>query len=274
MRSTREHRPVAGAEKRSEQTASRTLSAKNAPTFSKIQTRKTFEGVCEQIQQKVAAGDLRPGDRLPAEAEMAVQFRVSRSVMKEALRKLEVAGVVAAGGRSAGSYFISEGAPTALVDAIGDMLSRGHVSSRSLLEARLLITNDVLRLACERAKASDLNALEEDIDRVEALTEAGELKERAQNISTFYRLLAQATGNEVLVMLVDSLTGIVRAQLDRIGPPPRPGLIVVRRRILAAMREGRTEDAVLEMTRHLKALHRYIEKSERAHGSQQDEMTT
>lgn len=273
MRSTREQRPVAGTEKRSEQTASRSLPVTNAPTFSKIQTRRTFEGVCEQIQQKVAAGDLRPGDRLPAEAEMALQFRVSRSVMKEALRNLEVAGVIAAGGGSAGSYFISEGAPTALVDAIGEMLSRGHVSSRSLLEARLLITNDVLRLACERARASDLNALEEDIDRIEAMTEAGEFAERARNIPTFYRLLAQATGNEVLVMLVDSLTGIVRAQLERIGPPPRPGLIAVRRRILAAMREGRTEDAVLEMTRHLKGLHRFIEKSERTRGSHQDDTT-
>ncbi|HEY9280152.1 MAG TPA: winged helix-turn-helix domain-containing protein, partial [Eoetvoesiella sp.] len=64
------------------------------PSFSPIRPQRAFEEVCEQIRREVAAGTLRPGDRLPPERELAEQLGVSRTAIREALRSLENAGLV------------------------------------------------------------------------------------------------------------------------------------------------------------------------------------
>src|SRR4051812_36620858 len=64
--------------------------------FRPIRTRRAFEGVCDQIRRQVADGTLQPGHRLPTDRELAEQFRITRSAVREALRSLEGAGVVEA----------------------------------------------------------------------------------------------------------------------------------------------------------------------------------
>ena len=56
--------------------------------------RRIFEEICDQIRRDMAASKLCPGDKLPAERELAQQFGVSRNAVREALRSLEVAGIV------------------------------------------------------------------------------------------------------------------------------------------------------------------------------------
>ncbi|HEY9279792.1 MAG TPA: winged helix-turn-helix domain-containing protein, partial [Eoetvoesiella sp.] len=68
--------------------------ARRQPTFAPIKAKRAFEQVCEQIRREVAAGTLRPGDRLPPERELAEQLGVSRTAIREALRSLENAGLV------------------------------------------------------------------------------------------------------------------------------------------------------------------------------------
>ena len=65
-----------------------------APVFEPVRTRRTFEAVCDQIRRQVADGSLQPGHRLPGERELAEQFDISRSGVREALRSLELAGIV------------------------------------------------------------------------------------------------------------------------------------------------------------------------------------
>ena len=72
----------------------RAAGASAAPTFKPIHTRRTFEEICERIREQLALGVLKPGDKLPAERELAQQLCVSRNVLREALRSLEMAGVL------------------------------------------------------------------------------------------------------------------------------------------------------------------------------------
>ena len=80
----------------------------------------------------------------------------------------------------------------------------------------------------------------------------------------FYRLLGRAAHNEVLVMMVDSLSEIVRLLLERVAPEPRSDVAIVRRRILKHLRARDADSAVHEMTNHLKRLSRYLKDEERA----------
>jgi DNA-binding FadR family transcriptional regulator len=234
------------------------------PLFKAARPLRTFEDICLQIRHEVSEGRLKPGDRLPAERDLAEQFGVSRTAVREALRSLEVAGVIACQRGIHGGAFIRHGDPGIITQAVRDMVLLGRITTESVTETRILLMNDALRLACERASNVDLDAIERDIDLVEQLTRSGDLTRRSTYIINFYSLVARATHNEVMVMLIDSLSEIVRQLLDRIGPEPRSDVVEVRRLILKHLRARDAEAATEEMTRHLKRLSQYLRSKEKA----------
>ena len=247
-------------------------SAKNAeaaavastPNFTTVRTRRPFEAVCDQIRDLITQGRLKPGDRLPTERELIDHFNVNRSTLYEALRSLEMAGIVRAQTGVGGGFFIDAGSSDGVTQALHDMLSLSQVRTASLAEARIVLTTHAIRLACERATAADLDAVEADIARLAALAERQVLSRHTARLDIFYRLLAEATHNEVFVMLVDALSQIVGTVLGRIDPAVSRGFIAVRRSVLRSIRAKNADKAVSVMTRHLKHLHEYIESQSRA----------
>lgn len=224
--------------------------------------RRAFEEVCDQIRRDLAAGILSPGDRLPAERIMAEQFGVGRAAVREALRMLEMSGVILTRKGVNGGPYIRAGNPEMLTNVVRDLLHLRQISADSIFETRILLTNDAIRLACERGMHSDFDAIERDIDRCEQLAREGRFN-RSAYIVEFYNLLAKATHNEVLLMLVNSLSELQRQLLDRISPQPRRNVIQVRRRVLAYLRSRNAASAIAEMTAHLKSLARYMKSQER-----------
>jgi GntR family transcriptional repressor for pyruvate dehydrogenase complex len=261
VKSTVTKRPTAKAAV--EPSASKRPSAVQT-AFKAAKPLRTFEDICLQIRHEMSEGRLKPGDRLPAERDLAEQFGVSRTAVREALRSLEVAGVVACQRGVSGGAFIRHGDPGIITQAVRDMMLLGRITTESITEARVLLMNDALRLACERASNVDLDAIERDIDLMEQLTRSGDLSRRSTHIIDFYSLVARATHNEVIVMLVDSLSEILRQLLDRLGPEPRSDLVEVRRMILKHLRARDADAATLEMTRHLDRLSRDLRAREKA----------
>lgn len=220
--------------------------------FQQVRTRRVFEEICEQIRQQLASGALRPGDKLPAERELAQEFRVSRPAVREALRTLEISGVVSLQKGVKGGAFIRDGNPAILTQSLQDLVFLGRVSLGSLVEARARILGVVIELACERATEEDFRKIEENIDYIDS---SEDLVHRAEAGVLFFRLIAQATRNEVLTMLVDSLGDIVRYVIDKTGRKARPELVSVRRRILKAMRARDAAAAMKIMQEYLKVVH-------------------
>jgi GntR family transcriptional regulator, transcriptional repressor for pyruvate dehydrogenase complex len=236
----------------------------SAPLFTKVRPRRGFEYISEQIRDAVASGQLTPGSRLPAEREMAEIFGVSRQGVREALRGLEMSGLVESKPGVSGGVFIREGDPGVVTRAVNDLASLGALSSESLFEARVLLTSDIIRLAGQRATEDDFRKMEEDIaafDQQEANTGAG--ARRTVRITNFYTLLAEASHNEVLVMLMNSLTEIVQLRLNKIGPEPLTDITTMRRKFVKHLRSGDVERALTEMTDHLKRVERRLIEKER-----------
>jgi DNA-binding GntR family transcriptional regulator len=88
------------------------------------------------------------------------------------------------------------------------------------------------------------------IDRVDELTRAGRLRGHLDYSVRFYPILAAATGNEVLALVIDApkLTVVLRHVVARVGPDPRPDLVDVRRRFLKHLRARDVEKAAAEMS--------------------------
>ena len=239
---------------------------KNAPlTFEPIKRRRAFEEVCERIRHQLSIGALSPGDKLPAERELAQQLGVSRSALREALRSLEIAGILVLRNGPKGGAFIRPGDPKNMTRVIEDLLHLGAISLDDLTEARLLIQTGVVRLACERATDADIEAIGRNIDHTEEMTRLGRHEERIRYVTEFYRLLALATRNEILTILVDSLTDILLRFLRGIaGGVPKPGLVESRRRFFRHLKARNAEKATRELETHLIDLHKLLNRSYRS----------
>jgi GntR family transcriptional repressor for pyruvate dehydrogenase complex len=245
---------------RSATTADDASMAAAAPEFQPVRTRRAFEAVCDQVRQQVANGTLVPGHRLPAERELAERFGISRSGVREALRSLEVSGLVEARTGLNGGFFIRSSDNDGITQAVRDMVALGKVPTGNVTEARIELTSVAIRLACARATPEELDAIEADIDHHALLFKEGRGSRNTRAVTEFYRLIARATHNEVIVMLIDALSEITRTLLARIDPQPLPEIIRVRRKVLRHMRAGEAEKACATMAAHFRTLNRYLEE--------------
>lgn len=222
---------------------------------------RIFEDICSQVREQLAKGVLRPGDKLPAERELAEQLGSSRTAVREALRSLEMAGIVELRKGVKGGAFIREGDPGVVTRSFGDLVDLGRISIQSLTESRVIIQDAVVRLACQRGTTADFDALERSIERTWMLTQQELWDERRYQLMQFYRLLAQATRNEVMIIIVDALTDIVLRIILRGEALPRIEVVKVHQAILRCLRRRDADKAADIMSRHLKSLNGEIFES-------------
>ncbi|MBI3373015.1 MAG: FadR family transcriptional regulator [Betaproteobacteria bacterium] len=228
-----------------------------APGFRPVAGKRAFEEITEQIRSQLARRFLRAGDRLPAERQLAEQFGVSRNTLREALRSLEIAGLLELKKGATGGAFITEGGGGAAVAGLADLYHMGAIRPQHLTEARILIGTEVARLACGRRTREDLSVLRHNVEAAEAATAAGDVEGRALINYEFHRLLARAAKNPVLIILTDALMEMTRHFVERVGYMPNRYVMPSRRRLLAYLREQDGEAAAAEMKGMLQRLQRF-----------------
>jgi len=218
-----------------------------------------FEVICDQIRERISQGKLQPGDRLPSEKELAEQFDISRTVVHEAIRSLEIAGLVEVRTGINGGVFIHSGSTSGIKQVVQDMVALGQISIASVTEARIELMATAIRLACERATEDDWDAIEADIAYHSQLFEQGRGSRNTQSVIRFYELIARATHNDVIVMMVEALSEVIQTLLIRVSPTPRKDIMDVRRQVLLLMRKRKAKAATEAMTKHLLLVSDYLE---------------
>jgi DNA-binding FadR family transcriptional regulator len=224
-------------------------------TFEAIKRRRLSDEVSAQIQVRIASGELRSGDKLPPERDLAANFGVSRGAVREALRTLERTGLVSLQSGPRGGAFIGEGNPGLIGDSFRNLYQLGSVSLDELTEARQWLESTVVRIAAARAAEEDLAALETNVDEAERLFKAGRYDDKIDIHIEFHNLLARATRNSVMTMLMEALMQVMRDFAHAVGGERNDLTIKARRRLLACLRKRDAEGAVDAMAAHLKSLH-------------------
>ncbi|HEY7968065.1 MAG TPA: FCD domain-containing protein [Solirubrobacteraceae bacterium] len=180
-----------------------------------------MEAVSQQLQQAIADRDLRPGDRIGTEAELAIQLGVSRPALREAVRLLVGSNRVRAARGPGGGVFVAQTPDGSLArtisEAIAAMLATAATSIAELTEVRLLLEVPLAGLAARRASDGHLAELREAIAAASAAPD-DDAVQRDSDIR-FHRTIAAAAGNRVAGALAGWSADVLQSRLkDLIAP--------------------------------------------------------
>jgi GntR family transcriptional repressor for pyruvate dehydrogenase complex len=215
-----------------------------------IRRQSLVDTVVERIQAVITDGRLGPGARLPTETALMKQFQVSRTVLREAVGRLEVMGLVAV--RGSRGMFVGE--RTGLQSCLKLVRSALTVSPRELVlftEFRRAIECDAVRIAAERASARDLAELETLCERVRdrdlSHLEAFQLDFR------FHRHILELTGNELTCNVMEVVQEFVMASIREGGARRRDPEVTYHDHaaIVAAIKQHDPDAAEQAMRAHL-----------------------
>lgn len=154
--------------------------------------------ISTRLREAILGGRYVEGERLPAERELSEHFGSSRSTVREALRRLEEMGLVV---RRIGSGTFVKYRPTSDEDDIAE-----NTSPVELIEVRLALEPDIVRMAVFNATARDLQSLETAVGECEAAGSDGEAFSQADE--RFHRALAEATRNPLMAWLYGKVNDV------------------------------------------------------------------
>ncbi|MEO8296863.1 MAG: GntR family transcriptional regulator [Burkholderiales bacterium] len=221
-----------------------------------VSPQRIFQDVANQLRRTISEGKLKPGDKLPAERELAQMFGVSRNTMREALRALELSGLIELKLGSTGGAFVLQGSSNAVVNGMRDLYFLGAITPDHVTEARISLSAAVIRKACERLTDEDIDQLEENVAAAERARKAGNFEERTRHHQAFHILLAKLTRNPILIATTEGVMEVTRQFIKAIGPNDDPsGTASSRKRLIGHLRNRDAEKAVKEMTTALQKLH-------------------
>lgn len=230
--------------------------------FARISSTPAYKMVAEAIERDIVAGRLRDGAPLGTETELAAQFGVNRSTIREGIRLLEHGGLV----RRDSSRRLWVGMPG--YDGLATRTSRAlvlhEVTFRELYEASMALQIATIEAAVENAEAEDLDALEDNIARTEARRD--EPTAVAKLDAEFHALIGRASHNRVLQLarepselLVVSSTELILGEVKE----GVPRLLQAHRMYVDAIRRRDREAARLWARRHLNDWRRGFERAGR-----------
>jgi GntR family transcriptional regulator, transcriptional repressor for pyruvate dehydrogenase complex len=180
---------------------------------------RVSESLARRIKRQISSGKLTPGEKLPAEREMARRYKTSRVSVREAYRSLEELGVLVIRRGADGGAFIAEPGHNAVQRSLSIVLRLGRTSHQELTEARLMIEPPIARLAARHARPEDVARLKLVLERQEAaLARKGHFRPHSL---LFHRVLAECAGNLPLATLMNSLADLTLEVVTKIIDTPR-----------------------------------------------------
>jgi GntR family transcriptional repressor for pyruvate dehydrogenase complex len=225
-------------------------SAETKPLYRVVRTSRLFEQIVEQVEGSILQGQLKPGDQLPAERELAQTFGVSRTAVREAVKTLREKGLVEA--FSGRGTFVTDGTAHAIRQSLDLMIRvNRQEGSAHLAELRMLLEPEIAWLATSRMEDQLLATMREAVAIMDRNLHDPEAYIEAD--LDFHLALAEAAGNPLVLSLLDSIVGLLREQrsciFDVEGGPERGQYH--HKRILEAVERRRAVEAREAMRAHL-----------------------
>ena len=211
--------------------------------------RRLYEDIVQEFSSLIRQGVLKPGERLPSERVLADQLQVSRSSVREALRSLELQGLVIS--KRGSGTFINTDNLESMVALLASTLTSGADTLKHIFEMRHMLEPQIAALAAQRANKQEVAELESILE--EQVKEIADGGTGVDSDTAFHFAMASATHNSALVKVVSAVEDILRRSRNQsLQEPGRPQRsLASHREILGMIHSGDAAGARRAMEYHL-----------------------
>jgi GntR family transcriptional repressor for pyruvate dehydrogenase complex len=226
---------------------------RHAVRLSPMQVPKASDVLADDLRERILRGEFPEGTALPPERELVIQTRMSRTTVREALRILEVQGLVQIRTGRSGGAFVQKPGEESIASSVNLMIRGRQIRMAALLETRESIEPSCAKMAAERRTTADLDALERAND---AISVDGPLSAFLTANIDWHIAVAVASHNELLTGFMLALSRAIYASTDNQGfidTEVRQTTIRAHQLITEAIRDGDPKAAVRRMERHVHA---------------------
>lgn len=223
--------------------------------FEAIRRNKVYEEVAKQIERLILK-KLQPGDKLPPERELAEILGVSRCSVRDAIRSLELVGLVEP--RQGAGTIVREVSANSLVNPLAAVLVRRRQLVGELLDFRKMLEPSLAARAAMHASTEEIAEMEEILRRQEEKVQRGDVA--IEEDSEFHYSVAMASDNRVVLKVLDILMGLLSKTRERSlqveGRPQKS--LAGHRRILVAIKRRDAAAAESAMRRHIQDIEQIV----------------
>lgn len=234
---------------------------------------KPVDSIIKQLRHLLSSGQLNPGDRLLSERKLAERFGVSRTHVREAIKKLEFYGILKTLPQS--GTFVAGLEISALEGLMTDAMQVESYDFYSLAESRVILETSIVRLACQRRTEEDLILIEDRIDAYDEKIKQG-VQATEEDLS-FHRQIAEASKNPVLKSMMLIIAPDIMTSYRKYKPcsdSSRRSVASIEHRLLLEYIRNKDEAAAVNMMeQHLRGVMEYartLSVSERMWASASD----
>jgi DNA-binding FadR family transcriptional regulator len=224
--------------------------SRSAIRLSPMDVPKASDVLANELRERILSGDYPEGTPLPPERELVVQTKMSRTTVREALRVLEVQGLVRIKAGRAGGAFVQRPGEESVTNSL-ELLIRG----RQIRLASVHETREAIEPSC-----AALNRMPGDLQRLEAantaLADSGSLEQFLQANLDWHIGVARASQNEILTGIMVALSRAIYTVTHNegfINDEVRGITVRAHRSVTRAIKDRDPEAAVRRMTRHVHA---------------------
>lgn len=189
---------------------------KKPDVFSHISNPRKSEIIEEQIKASISEGYFHVAERLPSERDLAEQFGTSRSIVREAIRSLEKAGLLAVKTGVQGGAFITRVGKKPLIEFIRNMMLTKEISHEEIAEARLMLEPSLASEAAKRAGPGDVERLRESLAALIEGFQSNDTYVEHNPDPNLHKVIAEITGNQLVTMLMEVLMEIITKRFSHI----------------------------------------------------------
>ncbi|HDQ13482.1 MAG TPA: FadR family transcriptional regulator [Sediminispirochaeta sp.] len=224
-------------------------------TFERIETKKIYRRVNDQIQQLILSGQLKIGDRLPAERQLSEQLGVSRNSIREALRSLEILGLIES--KQGEGNFIVDRIAESFFEPLSILFKLHDGNFQDILEIRLILEVEAAALAAERIDEDAKRQLQLLLEKLTACTEERDCVEIDRMIH--YRI-AEATKNYLIIVFLEGISGILTRHIKNareaiLSAMHQRGILIdIHSRVIDAIIDNDPDAARTRMREHFQAV--------------------
>lgn len=176
----------------------------NQLNYKQIRTRKIYEEVAEQIRSRIISGQLKPGEKLASIGELAENFQVGRSAVREALSALKAMGLVEM--KQGEGTFVREYDPTSLSQILSPAAIMNKHDVLDLMEVRKIVEAGSVELASRKWTSEDLLPIEEALEEMRLGIGIGDEEMGEKADLRFHLSIAKASHNRLLMELMNTIS--------------------------------------------------------------------